>query len=354
MQGAERRTVDPPENEVSLTTGVGPAEPITTEAGRQKPARAANLDPIISAKALAPVSAIIPTRNRPDDLRRTVRTLLDQTTPPRQVVIVDQSADDRSYRAVQAEFADAARRLPIVPELKYIHDPSIKGVSAARNHSMGVAAQAIWLFLDDDIVMESEFIAELIRVYDTEADVDGVSGVITNYIPMPILHRVWMAAFARGPFRDKRLAVYWRANRLRNAGLFRVAGFSGGLMSFRHEVARGGAFDIRIGDGEDVDFCLNLGKDRKFVISPRARLQHLSSPVSRSREEPLWIERYAITQSFLYHKHWRGGLLNAMWYGWLCVGLGIATTGSAVRRSSSEPWRALIAGIRSGRNTARL
>ena len=52
---------------------------------------------------LAPVSVIIPTRNRPHDLRLTVRTLLEQTVMPSEVVIVDQSSDEESIHAAEQE-----------------------------------------------------------------------------------------------------------------------------------------------------------------------------------------------------------------------------------------------------------
>lgn len=351
MPTDQNKAMDLRQTEVSLALEASPAISAAQGSIQDHGAQLSDADRC-SSERLAPVSAIIPTKNRPDDLRRTVRTLLAQTLLPREVVIVDQSGDDQSYRAVQEEFAECRRTLGVAPELKYVHDPAISGVSAARNRSMTCADQATWLFLDDDVVMEPEFIAEMMGAYEVDPTVDGVSGVITNYVPMPFMHRLWMTVFARGPFCEKRLAIYWHADKLRDRGVFRVAGFSGGLMSFRREIASRGLFDTRVGDGEDVDFCLNLGQDKKFVISPRMRLQHLSSPVERSRKEPLWIERYAVTQSFLYHKHWRGVLKNAICYAWLCVGLGVATSGSAVRRSSTGPWRALIAGLRSGKQTA--
>lgn len=354
MHATNNRALGLSAAEVAVTIATGTCEPAMKDADQQEMSNTRDAHSTAATRTFAPVSAIIPTKNRPDDLRRTIQTLLAQTVLPREVVIVDQSADERSCSAVHDEFADRMRDPTAAPRLKYVRDSSIQGVSAARNHSMKLAEEAVWLFLDDDVVMEPEFIAELMSVYETDPRVDGVSGVITNYLPMPALHRVWMAVFARGPFLDRRPAMYCNADRLRDEGVVRVAGFSGGLMSFPREIASRGLFDARISDGEDVDFCLNLGKDTKFVISPRARLQHLTSPVGRSKKEPLWVERYAVTQAFLYHKHWRGNFKNAACYTWLCLGLGLASSGSAIRRSSLEPWRALITGLRTGKQRARL
>jgi GT2 family glycosyltransferase len=299
----------------------------------------------------APISAIVPTKNRPQDLRRTIRTLLRQSLVPSEVIIVDQSADDGSYNAVQEELREATTQVPVLPVVHYVRDPSISGVSAARNHAMTFARDAIWLFLDDDVIIEPDFVSELMQVYTTKEEIDGVSGVITNYQPFPWISRVWTLIFAHGPFVERRLPIYWRADKLRDAGPFRVAGFSGGLMSFRADVARRGHFDPRLSDGEDVDFCLSLSGEPNLVIAPGARLQHMSSPVGRSSN--LWIERFAATQSFLYQKHWQGSLGNRICFSWLCVGIRLAAVASGLRRLSTVPWQRTVSAIRTGRNAAK-
>jgi GT2 family glycosyltransferase len=298
----------------------------------------------------ATVSAIIPTKNRPRDLQLTVRTLLEQTVLPREVIIVDQSLGQDSRVAVETEFRSAARRCSFLPALKYAHEASITGVSAARNHAMTIASEAVWLFLDDDVIIEPDFIEELMQVYSAHRDVAGVSGVITNYAPFSFIYRAWLRIFARGPFQETRLPIYWRADQLRDSGLIRVAGFSGGLMSFRASVARLGRFDTRIRDAEDLDFCLNLAGNPVLVITPKARLQHVSSPVGRAQD--LWVEKLAASQSFLYQKNWRDRMRNRMYFAWLCVGLGLAATVSGLRRFSLKPWRATLAGMRKGYDTA--
>jgi GT2 family glycosyltransferase len=286
-----------------------------------------------------------------NDLRLTIRTLLEQAEPPSQIVIVDQSPGEQSYEAVRAEFTEARSRIPTLPELKYVRDESIVGVSAARNLAMTFAKENVWLFLDDDVIMEPEFVTELMHVYDENDNVDGVSGVITNYVPPSVVYRAWLRIFARGPFLEKRLPIYWQAEKLRDAGLFQVSGFSGGVMSFRADVARKGHFDTRIRNGEDVDFCVGLGENHLFVIAPRVRLRHMASPVGRSQD--LWLAQLATTQSFLYTKNWSGSFRNRLYFGWLCVGLAFAATASSLRRLSLEPWQATIEGILAGRKTAK-
>ena len=122
-------------------------------------------------------------------------------------------------------------------------------------------------------------------------------------------------------------------------------------MSFRADVARKGHFDARISNGEDVDFCVSLGKDLLLVIAPRVRLRHMASSVGRSQD--LWLAQFAATQAFLYAKNWRRRFENRVYFAWLCIGLGLAAIASGLRRASLKPWRDTFASMRSGFETAK-
>jgi len=326
------------------------------------PAHAATLaraeDDSVNAKSivLAPVSAIIPTKGRAKDLRGTVKSLLEGNELPSELIIVDQSADRSSYDAVHDEFRKARIRQSLLPRLKYIHDPAIPGVSAARNVALSLAAEAIWLFLDDDVVMEPDFVKELMNAYAGPAAIDGVSGIITNY-PLPaIAFRAWLWIFERGPFADPRQPIYWNANALIGAENIEVPILTSALMSMRADAVRGVQFDERAGvcQCEDTDYCLALGKNARLLIAPRARLQHLKSPAARPVAHP--IQRPALSYAFLFRKHFDARLLDRIRFYWLCAGLALMAIMASVRRGSLEPWRtfacALPQGLAAGRESA--
>jgi len=294
------------------------------------------------------VSAIIPTKNRPDDVRLTLTSLLAQSAPALEVIIVDQSDDDRSKVVTSEVFRNAEGRGLAVPELRYVHDTSIRGVSQARNRALDMAKGDIWLFLDDDVEMEPVFIEQLLKVFAENPGIGGVSGVITNYPIPPFSYRSWLWLFARGPFREKRQPVYWSAHKYRD--LVPVIGMTGCLMSFRAEVARTGRFDESMRDAEDVDFCLNLKGDPRMVLAPKVRLKHMASPINRIREA--WLKKFAASQSHLYHKHWNNKPSNRICFGWFIVGLSLASLLSCVRRFSPEPFAGMLQGLRQGETAA--
>jgi GT2 family glycosyltransferase len=294
------------------------------------------------------VSVIIPTKNRPDDVRLTLTSLLSQSVQALEVVIIDQSDDDRSQAIASEEFRNAGGDGIALPELRYVHDTSIRGVSQARNRALDMAKGDIWLFLDDDVEMEPVFIEELLKVFAENPAIGGVSGVITNYPAPPFSYRSWLWLFARGPFREKRQPVYWGAHKYRD--LVPIIGMTGCLMSFRAELARTGRFDEGMRDAEDVDFCLNLKGNPLMVLAPKVRLKHMASPINRIREA--WLKKFAASQSHLYHKNWNNKLSNRICFRWFIVGLSLASLLSSVRRLSLEPFLGMLQGLRQGQEAA--
>ena len=293
------------------------------------------------------VSLIIPTKNRPRDLALTVQSILEQTVLARQLIIVDQSDGNEGRQRVEELFSAASRQVQERLRLYYIYDTSINGGAAARNRAMEVAQGDIWLFLDDDVDLERDFIEQILKVYRDYPETTGVSGIITNYPPIPTASRWWKAMFVHGPFHDERQPIYRDANRLRNSAPLPVSRFGGGLMSFRAAEIGTLRFDEKLRgvcDGEDVDFCARLKKSSTLLIAPQARLVHNQSPAGRLKDH--WLRREARASLFLFEKHWNRNFKNKLFAWWLCVGYGSVATVASLRRFSLEPWRALRTGIR--------
>lgn len=281
------------------------------------------------------ITAIIPTKNRPEALRHTLTTLLAQRRPVDQIIIVDQSPacgreDLRRLRAVLAP----------PPDWIYLHEPRLSGGAAARNRAMELARGTIWLFLDDDVELRQDFTAALLAAYRRYPRALGMAGLITNYPRPPWRERGWNAVFRHGLFRDDRQPLYWRAARLRNPEPLPVSRFSGSAMSFRAAAVGTLRFDARltgVSNGEDVAFCLALtGGGPGLFIAPAARLCHLRDPCGRSQEH--WVRQTARDAWFLYWNQGRGAARPAWlqrWrLAWLDFGLALGAAASAVHHRS--------------------
>jgi len=296
------------------------------------------------------ISVLIPTLNRPHDLGIAVKTLLAQTRLPQELIIMDQSPSDESERLVQALF-DERRSEASGFELRYTRDPSIRSLAIARNMLLDQIRCSIFLFLDDDVELEPDFVERLLEGYAEDPDITGISGIITNYKPGGLASRTWSRVFVHGSFYDDRQDIYFRADALRNAGRIAVSRFGGGLMSFRTERIAGLRFDKNLkgsSEGEDVDFCLHLPKGARLEIDPRARLVHKASIAARKNEH--WIASVVRGSSYLYYRNWRGDVRDRAAFAWLMCGFGMLSLMASARRFTLAPWRAFTAALNYGKS----
>ncbi len=85
------------------------------------------------------VSAVIPTRDRARWVERAVASVLAQTRPPEEVIVVDDGSTDGTAECLRELF----------PQVRVISTEN-RGVSAARNRGIAAAASEWIAFLDSD------------------------------------------------------------------------------------------------------------------------------------------------------------------------------------------------------------
>lgn len=308
--------------------------------------------PAFPTRPTPTLTVMIPTKGRPEALRRTVATLLAQTRSAEQLIVVDQSpvCSRREIRLLQA----AASR---PPQWLYLHEPALSGGAAARNRAMSFARGDIWLFLDDDVELDRDFVAALLAAYQCQSGAIGIAGLITNYPAPTWRRRGWDALFRRGLFRDDRQPLYWRAANLRSPAPLPVSRFSGSAMSFRAAAVGQLRFDPRltgVSNGEDVGFCLALtGGGPGLFVAPCARFRHLRHPAGRSSEH--WVHQTARDAWFLFLSQHPAPRIRSerIHLAWLDCGLALGAGLSALRHRSFSPLRALASGKREAKEVIR-
>jgi hypothetical protein len=106
------------------------------------------------------VSVIIATRNGSREILRSLSSLLAGAVVPDEIVVLDQSDDDRTKRKV-AE----ARALPGGERIRYIYSTR-PGLCAHRNDAISAARGAFIASIDDDVAVPADWLQNMLREWD--------------------------------------------------------------------------------------------------------------------------------------------------------------------------------------------
>ena len=86
-------------------------------------------------------------------------------------------------------------------------DSSINGLVDAKRVSLKFANGNLIFFLEDDIVLEADYIQQIELGFINNPNMIGCSGVITNPPKVNFLYKFLFVIFHRGIFKDKRKKV---------------------------------------------------------------------------------------------------------------------------------------------------
>lgn len=117
------------------------------------------------------ISLAVVTRNRPSQLKRCLTSILQQTRPPDELVIIDSSNDALSRNIVNS-FA--------YPFPMKLETNMPRGVADARNHALTLAGCEIIAFIDDDSVADTDHLYELEKVFLRDPRIGIAGGSILN------------------------------------------------------------------------------------------------------------------------------------------------------------------------------
>ena len=108
------------------------------------------------------ISAVIPTFNRGHCLLRAINSILAQTTPVDEIIVVDDGSNDKTYDLLlKSELLDTRGQ---VPNIRYLYQEN-KGVSAARNLGIKEAENEYIALLDsDDAWIETKIERQVLKL----------------------------------------------------------------------------------------------------------------------------------------------------------------------------------------------
>jgi glycosyltransferase involved in cell wall biosynthesis len=241
-------------------------------------------------------SVLVPTRGRPDLAAACVASILAQDHPSFELVLADQSDDDRTFDAATAAAAGN-------PRLTIVRAPG-RGRSRALNAGLPACRGAWIVMTDDDCEPEAGWLAALDR---EAARAPDRSAIVGRVIPGPV-----EPGKADPPATlDEPEPRDWRGRVDRDLVYpnFALPGAA---------FAELGRFDVRLGvgtaipGGEDNDFGYRLLRaGYALLYRPDPTVVHRAW---RSHEERLALKRaYGIGQGGFYAKHLARGDAFVAW-----------------------------------------
>jgi len=292
------------------------------------------------------LTVIIPTKNRPNDLRKAVQSILTLSLLPDELIIIDQSSSDISKTIVSDLVGDNGSI-----ELTYILDQTISGLVAAKEFGSRIAKGSIIYFLEDDVVLDHHYLEELSRGFIQYPSMVGCCGVITNHPRRSIISKLIFNLFHLGIFYDPRPELFEKYIEL-GAEFVPSRMISGGLSAWRREVFINVPFDITSGFHlfEDIDFSTRVADhyNNQLYINPLARLEHHRSQENRDAIAP--GQQRKVVESFKFYNKRRSDSLALPSFLWLLIGLLFDALAKSLYLRSVEPIKCYFVGVKKGIN----
>ena len=234
------------------------------------------------------VSVVLSTYNRGPLLESAIRSVLAQQggSPAFELIVVDNNSTDAT-RGIIERLASAD------PRVRAVFEPR-QGLSHARNAGISQAQAPIIAFTDDDVRVEADWIATIVRAFDEHTSADLVGGRVLPMWPSDPpawLTRDHWAPLALVDHGDEPIAITTGQS----------IGVIGANMAFRRtvfdEVGLFASACQRVKDGigslEDHEYLLRLLRTgRRGVYDPRI--------VVHAEIQPNRLDR-------AYHRRWHRG-----------------------------------------------
>jgi glycosyltransferase involved in cell wall biosynthesis len=204
------------------------------------------------------VSVIIPTRNRVGPLLRCLSSVYGSDYKSLEVVVVDDASSVEVESAVKRKF----------PQVNLVENEVRRLVAFSRNRGASIATGELLFFLDDDNVIASDAIGELVRAFASPKT--AVACPVIFFLDAP--SRVWTSSINKG-----KLPGFYVLGTEVPSTTVRTLAFHDAFMVDRSAFVSCHGFDSDVFPTHfsEVDFAYRLRtKGYGAVVNPRARVWH--------------------------------------------------------------------------------
>lgn len=238
---------------------------------------------------------------RPESVCKLLDSVEQQTLLPNELIIVDGSTNDNTRKAIEKRISTLSIQYHLVTE-------NDRGLTRQRN--LGIKqvhpGSEVIVFLDDDVVLDNNFLKELIDGF-SDSEVIGSDGLIINEsgwfkCEKEMKNHIFIDGFCkRLPQRDRLrqlLGLYpakmqpgiippyghGKGSLPPSGKLYEVEHIMGGIAAYRNsifDVIKFSIFFEGYGLYEDFDFSVRASRFGKLITNTKALCEHHHAPSGR-------------------------------------------------------------------------
>lgn len=269
------------------------------------------------------VSIVIVTYNRTKDLNECLDSILIQTSLPQEVLIVDNANNDESENLIKKR-KDEFKKNNI--SLRHKKNEIENSLTVARNIGAKNATGDIILFLDDDVILDKNYIKEILKIYEKYPKALGVQGYIAQEKISKIKNLISKFFFLYHLEKNKckiLSSVTTTYPYLLNK-IVSCQWLSGANHSYKKSVLKEFKYDEKLkAYASDDDIDLSYRVFRKYpaslYITPYAKVIHKASLGGRLSRKKM-INLQEIYNLYVFYKIFDQTLKNKLIYLWSRIG----------------------------------
>lgn len=289
-------------------------------------------------------SVIIPTYNREKDLHICLESIFKQTHKPIEVLIVDDSNNNETKALINnLESIYLDNHI----SLHYIKNWKNKSSAIARNIGIYKSIGDVLLFLDDDLILDKEYISNLNEAYNSNDTLIGMQGNILNFPKTNFFVDIYNRIFLLNFIETGKCRVL-KSGRItypiiKDNKPINCEWLSGCNHSYKRDILNKFQFDeklTRYSFKEDVDLSYRIYKEYPLglIFLPSARCIHNESKSSRIlKKEQIYME-IGYTAYFFY-KNIEQSHINKLLFLWSNFGFFVKKIGEILLKSNSERFK---------------
>lgn len=229
------------------------------------------------------ISLVIPTYNRANEVKETLKSLGKFSKNLNEILILDQTKTDETKNLVKSLKNK---------KIKWIFSKT-PSITIARNLGVkkSLKSSRIICFLDDDVIADSNYFTEILRVFNENPESIAVGGRDPSaYVgTQSKLSNFIRKIFFLGHYEHNKariVSAYGNTYPLRLSKIVNAQWIPGVNMAYKKEIFREQKFDenfLGYAVAEDTDFSYRICKKypNSIFITPYARLIHRVSQVAR-------------------------------------------------------------------------